>query len=198
MLYFLMFPLLGGAIGWGTNYLAIKFLFWPRRPLKVGPLVFQGVIPRRRRALARAIGDVVATELLSREQIAAALSAPEIRAKAAELAGQAVARRVLMLPVLSPFSRSMREKVGEMVAGAVGREVAKILADGGQDWTGRVLAAGDLAALVTERLEAMEWDALEAMVYSVAGRELKVIEWMGGVLGALVGLGQALVVLLLG
>jgi len=193
-----MFPLLGGAIGWGTNYLAIKFLFWPRRPLKVGPLVFQGVIPRRRRALARAIGDVVATELLSREQIAAALSAPEIRAKAAELAGQAVARRVLMLPVLSPFSRSMREKVGEMVAGAVGREVAKILADGGQDWTGRVLAAVDLAALVTERLEAMEWDALEAMVYSVAGRELKVIEWMGGVLGALVGLGQALVVLLLG
>lgn len=198
MLYFLMFPLLGGSIGWGTNYLAIKFLFWPRRPLKVGPLVFQGVIPRRRRALARAIGDVVATELLSREQIAAALSAPEIRAKAAELAGQAVARRVLMLPVLSPFSRSMREKVGEMVAGAVGREVAKILADGGQDWTGRVLAAVDLAALVTERLEAMEWDALEAMVYSVAGRELKVIEWMGGVLGALVGLGQALVVLLLG
>jgi len=198
VLYFLMFPLLGGAIGWGTNYLAIKFLFWPRRPLKVGPLVFQGVIPRRRRALARAIGDVVATELLSREQIAAALSAPEIRAKAAELAGQAVARRVLMLPVLSPFSRSMREKVGEMVAGAVGREVAKILADGGQDWTGRVLAAVDLAALVTERLEAMEWDALEAMVYSVAGRELKVIEWMGGVLGALVGLGQALVVLLLG
>lgn len=198
MLYFLMFPLLGGAIGWGTNYLAIKFLFWPRRPLKVGPLVFQGVIPRRRRALAWAIGDVVATELLSREQIAAALSAPEIRAKAAELAGQAVARRVLMLPVLSPFSRSMREKVGEMVAGAVGREVAKILADGGQDWTGRVLAAVDLAALVTERLEAMEWDALEAMVYSVAGRELKVIEWMGGVLGALVGLGQALVVLLLG
>lgn len=198
MLYFLMFPLLGGAIGWGTNYLAIKFLFWPRRPLKVGPLVFQGVIPRRRRALARAIGDVVATELLSREQIAAALSAPEIRAKAAELAGQAVARRVLMLPVLSPFSRSMREKVGEMVAGAVGREVAKILANGGQDWTGRVLAAVDLAALVTERLEAMEWDALEAMVYSVAGRELKVIEWMGGVLGALVGLGQALVVLLLG
>lgn len=85
-----------------------------------------------------------------------------------------------------------------MVAGAVGREVAKILADGGQDWTGRVLAAVDLAALVTERLEAMEWDALEAMVYSVAGRELKVIEWMGGVLGALVGLGQALVVLLLG
>ena len=92
----------------------------------------------------------------------------------------------------------MREKVGEMVAGAVGREVAKILVDGGQDWTGRVLAAVDLAALVTERLEAMEWDALEAMVCSVAGRELKVIEWMGGVLGALVGLGQALVVLLLG
>lgn len=194
MFYFLIFPFLGGAIGWG---MAIKFLFWPRRPLKLGPLILQGVIPRRRQALARAIGDVAATELLSREQIASALCAPEIRTKAAELAGQAVARRVQQYPVLSPFSRGVREKLGDMVARAVGREVEKILADDGQDWTGRVLAAVDLAALVTERLEAMEWDALETMVYSVAGRELKVIEWMGGVLGALVGLGQALVVLLL-
>jgi len=45
-----------------------------------------------------------------------------------------------------------------------------------------------------ERLEGMDWDYMEAIVYSVAGRELKIIEVMGGILGAFVGLVQALVV----
>ena len=36
----------------------------------------------------------------------------------------------------------------------------------------------------------MDWEHMEAIVYSVAGRELKLIEVMGGVLGALVGLGK--------
>ncbi|HCX79706.1 MAG TPA: DUF445 domain-containing protein, partial [Firmicutes bacterium] len=62
--YFILFPLLGGAIGWVTNYLAIKFLFRPRKPWRIGPLVIQGVIPRRRKDLAAAVGQVVATELL--------------------------------------------------------------------------------------------------------------------------------------
>jgi uncharacterized membrane protein YheB (UPF0754 family) len=56
------------------------------------------------------------------------------------------------------------------------------------------MASLDLAGLVEDRLVSMDWEHMEAIVYSVAGRELKLIEVMGGVLGALVGLGQALVV----
>jgi len=38
---------------------------------------------------------------------------------------------------------------------------------------------------------------MEAIVYSVAGKELKAIEFMGAVLGAMVGLVQAVIVALL-
>ena len=194
VLYFIFFPLVGGAIGWVTNYLAIKFLFWPRRVLSLGPLKIQGVIPRRRRDLARAVGPVVATELLSREQIAAALSSPDVQANMAELAGEAAASRLSGLPLLSPLPWGLRERIGSAVRNAVTREVATILSDSGPQLAGRVMASLDLAGLVEDRLVSMDWEHMEAIVYSVAGRELKLIEVMGGVLGALVGLGQALVV----
>lgn len=198
MFYFIVFPVLGGAIGWITNYLAIKFLFWPRTRLRLGPLNIQGVIPRRRQELARAVGEVVATELLSRDQIAAALNSPDIRGGMAEMAREAVAGRIITYPLLLTLPRSIREKLADSVGKIVRNEVDSILAGGGPELTGRVLASVDLAGLVEEKLEAMDWEYLETIVYSVAGKELKVIEVMGGVLGALIGLIQAGVVFLLG
>jgi uncharacterized membrane protein YheB (UPF0754 family) len=194
--YYLLFPLLGGAIGWVTNYLAIKFLFRPRSPLKVGPLLIQGVIPRRRQELARAVGEVVATELLSREQIASALNSPEIRANVAEIAGEVAGRRVSNYQLLSPLPRGLRERIAASVDNTIAREVSAILSSGGPDMADRMLASLDLASLVEAKLEGMDWDYMEAIVYSVSGRELKLIEVMGGVLGAMVGLIQALVVYL--
>ena len=196
MFYYLLFPLLGGAIGWVTNYLAIKFLFRPRSPLKVGPLLIQGVIPRRRQELARAVGEVVATELLSREQIASALNSPEIRANVAEMAGEVAGRRVSNYQLLSPLPRGLRERIAASVDNTIAREVSAILSSGGPDMADRMLASLDLASLVEAKLEGMDWDYMEAIVYSVSGRELKLIEVMGGVLGAMVGLIQALVVYL--
>ncbi|HOC06003.1 MAG TPA: DUF445 family protein [Bacillota bacterium] len=194
MYYFIFFPLLGGAIGWVTNYLAIKFLFRPRNPWRIGSFTIQGVIPRRRHELAVAVGEVVSRELLPQDQIAAALSTPDIRRNMAELAGETVARRVASFPVLRPFPRALRAAVAQQVAKAVNREVRSLLADEGPEMVNRVLSSVDIAQLVADELNAMDWDYLEAMVYAVAGKELKLIEVMGGVLGALIGLVQAAVV----
>lgn len=194
MYYFIIFPLLGGAIGWVTNYLAIKFLFRPRNPWRIGTFRIQGVIPRRRHELAVAVGEVVSRELLPQDQIAAALSTPDIRRNMAELAGETVARRVASFPVLRPFPRALRAAVAQQVAKAVNREVRSLLADEGPEMVNRVLSSVDIAQLVADELNAMDWDYLETIVYAVAGKELKLIEVMGGVLGALIGLIQAVVV----
>lgn len=194
MLYFIVFPVLGAGIGWLTNCLAIKFLFRPRMPWRIGFLTVQGVIPRRRQELARAVGEVVARELLSWEQIASALNAPEIRTNLAFFAGQAVAERVAGYPVLLPLPHGLRERIAGIVAKAVTGEVDEIMAGGGPDLTAKVLASVDLAGLVEEKLDRMDWDYMESIVYSVAGRELKLIEVMGGILGAVVGLIQAIII----
>ncbi len=48
-----LIPLIGFIIGYFTNYIAIKMLFHPRRKI----FGFQGIIPKRKKALAKNISD---------------------------------------------------------------------------------------------------------------------------------------------
>ena len=55
-------PLLGAAIGYFTNWLAVRMLFRPYYPKKLGKwrLPFTpGIIPKRKGALAKAVGKAV-------------------------------------------------------------------------------------------------------------------------------------------
>ena len=146
VLYFIFFPLVGGAIGWVTNFLAIKFLFWPRRVLSLGPLKIQGVIPRRRRDLARAVGQVVATGSSpgSRLQLP---SAPRRAGQYGRASRRSCGQSASGLPLLTP-ALGLRERIGSAVRNAVTREVATILSDSGPQLAGRVMASLDLAGLV--------------------------------------------------
>ena len=57
--------------GYGAAWLAVRMLFRPRYPVKVlGLTIFpQGMIPRHRDRLAKAIGKAVGKELVSGETV---------------------------------------------------------------------------------------------------------------------------------
>lgn len=192
MVYYFLFPALGAGIGWFTNYLAIKFLFWPRKPFKLGKLVVQGVIPRRRQVLAAAVGGIVAKELLSHGQIAAAISAPETRHSFAEAVSKAVIARIGSSRAFALVPGGVRDSIIQLVAQIIVREVEKMLAASGPELTGDLLAKLNIAKLIEEQLLGMDWQKIEGLVFTIAGRELKYIEAMGAVLGAVIGFAQAL------
>ncbi|MGH7630945.1 MAG: DUF445 family protein [Gemmatimonadales bacterium] len=69
-----------GAISGGiTNAVAIWMLFHPYEPTGIGPFRLQGAIPKNKDRLAKSIGKTVAERLLTREDLAARLSAPAVR-----------------------------------------------------------------------------------------------------------------------
>lgn len=75
-------PLIGAVIGYFTNYIAVKMLFKPHRPVMVGKhrLPFTpGLIPKRKDELAGAIGGAVSDVLLTKEDLAGALPAGPIK-----------------------------------------------------------------------------------------------------------------------
>lgn len=190
----MLLPLLGALIGWLTNRLALKFLFWPARPWRIGPIALLGVVPRRRGQLAAAVGKIVAEDLLTARQIAGTLADSRVRAEMVTAAASAVAAHVEQHGALSILPLSGRRGVARVAAAAVSRELNQLLARDGTDIAQGMLQAVDLAALVEKRLLAMDWEQLEGLVLDVAGRELGHIELMGAVLGGLIGLVQALVV----
>ena len=61
--------------GYGAAWLAVRMLFRPHNPVKLfGVTIFpQGIIPRQRSQLAKAIGNAVGNELVSQETITNAL-----------------------------------------------------------------------------------------------------------------------------
>lgn len=65
-------PAIGAVIGYFTNYLAVKMLFRPLHPVKIGGYTLPftpGVIPKGQKRLAKALGNVVGTTLLTEEDI---------------------------------------------------------------------------------------------------------------------------------
>ena len=75
-------PLVGGVIGLVTNGIAIKMLFRPFYPVKIGKFVLPftpGLIPKEKGRLAKAIGNVVGAELLDTETLTKALASEKIQ-----------------------------------------------------------------------------------------------------------------------
>lgn len=70
-------PLIGAAIGYLTNHVAIKMLFRPLRPWRILGIrlpMTPGVIPAKRRDLAKNMGEVVGDHLLTSDEIAKGLA----------------------------------------------------------------------------------------------------------------------------
>ncbi len=75
-------PVIGSVIGYFTNYIAVKMLFKPLRPVYLfgKKLPFTpGLIPKRKDDLAVAVGRAVSTSLLTKEDLAEALPADTIK-----------------------------------------------------------------------------------------------------------------------
>jgi len=78
----LMPPLLGALIGYVTNYIAIRMLFRPLRPWHLFgvrlPLT-PGIIPSKRGELAKRMGEMVGSHLLTADDVRQTLEKPAFR-----------------------------------------------------------------------------------------------------------------------
>ena len=64
--------LVGGIIGYCTNYIAIKMLFRPHKAIYIGKWKIPftpGIIPKNQKRLAGAIGDAVSGQLLTKDAV---------------------------------------------------------------------------------------------------------------------------------
>ncbi len=71
-LKYIITPVMGTVIGYGTNYIAVKMLFRPRNEVKIFGRTIPftpGAIPKGKPRLAKAIGNVVGNTLITKDDI---------------------------------------------------------------------------------------------------------------------------------
>jgi uncharacterized membrane protein YheB (UPF0754 family) len=64
-------PAAGFCVGYLTNWIAIRLVFSPREPVKLGRMTVQGLFHKRQNEVAEAFGRIVATRVLNADNIVA-------------------------------------------------------------------------------------------------------------------------------
>jgi uncharacterized membrane protein YheB (UPF0754 family) len=62
-------PLAGFFVGWATNWVALKLIFEPQEPRKVGPFTIQGLFHKRQKEVAKAFAELTTDRVLNTENI---------------------------------------------------------------------------------------------------------------------------------
>ena len=152
-------PLIGAVIGCFTNFIAIKMLFRPYREIRLFGLKLPftpGMIPKRKKDVARAIGRVVNDNLLEKDDIAQTLTKESTVTKVREAVmdyrvnipvpregertpGSVVADLVMKLDVKTVVSKEITEFLQQKVMGSflgkfIGEKVLGDISDQIGEW----------------------------------------------------------------
>lgn len=196
MIYLL--PIIAALIGWVTNYLAIKMLFHPRKEMKILFVKIQGVFPKRQHQLAESIGNLVAKELVSVEDITLSLKNENNLAGVYEILDQkaeAFLREKLLgsFPMLSMFiNDELIGKVKTMLMEELKSSIPQII----DNYTDGLKSSLDIQKIVHDKVVNFSLEKLEEVLFSIMSKEFKFIEIVGAVLGFFIGLIQLLLMYL--
>ena len=191
-----LLPILAALIGWITNYLAIKMLFHPHQPKKILGLTFQGVFPKRQAQIAEKLGDFVANELFSMQDVAQKIEDLSTQPEVLEEVGKRIEKTIRgklisAFPMLSMFlSDEMIEKVTNLFKG----ELEDFLRVSAQGLAVKIEDSVDVQGLVREKVQAFSSNKIEELLLSFMEQEFRFIEKIGAVLGFLIGCIQVILV----
>ena len=189
-------PIIAAFIGWGTNVIAIKMLFWPRRPIRIPLLGFEflGVLPKRQGDIAQSIGQVLNDDLLPIQDLIDAVNTNEMREKVTHLiCGNIELKINRALPRFVP--EHAKDVVMRYLEDLVGREIDTLFVQLGDNISEELQTSGLLGQLVEDKIRSFDLTQLEHLVFKIAKTELRYIELFGAVVGFLIGVIQSLMLL---
>jgi uncharacterized membrane protein YheB (UPF0754 family) len=187
-----LLPVIAAVIGWGTNYLAVRMLFHPREEMRILGLRIQGVFPKRQQALAEKLGQLVARELFSMEDVRRHLQGDEFVAHVTKVIEGKVdefLKNNLMeaIPMAAMFLGSdMVEKIKYSLVNCLAKAVPEL----GEMFISHLEKNMNVEKLVRDKVSAFSSDKLEEILLGIMRREFRFIEGVGAILGFLIGLVQ--------
>ena len=194
MIYFL--PFIAAITGWLTNWVAVKMLFHPVKPLNLGLFTVQGIFPKRQKAMAEKLGKIVATELFSIDDIVSKMKSADntevLSFVESKLDDFINVKLSTSMPMLAMFlNDDLKNKIKTALLNEIGEVIPGII----DTYANKLKEEVNIEHIVYDKVINFSSDKMEEVLYSIMKKEFKFIEVLGGILGFFIGLIQLLLVI---
>ena len=194
----LVMILISGAIGWITNWVAIKMLFRPHKEINFGLFKIQGLIPKRRAEIGTGIANIIQNELISVKDVISNIDRVEFSKRLNDLIDDVLDKNLKKkvkekFPLLQMFfTDKVAKDVGNTIKDIVMENQEKIF----EIFSNYAEENIDFEVIISDKISNFSLDKLEEIITLLAKKELKHIEVIGAVLGVLIGAIQYFITLI--
>ena len=195
----LVMILISGAIGWITNWVAIKMLFRPHKEINFGLFKIQGLIPKRRAEIGSGIANIIQNELISVKDVISNIDREEFSKRLNALIDEVLDKNLKKkvkekFPFLQMFftdkiAKDIRNTIKDIIMGNQ-EKIFEIFSNYAEENI-------DFEVIISDKISNFSLDKLEEIITFLAKKELKHIEVIGAILGMLIGAVQYLITLII-
>lgn len=191
---YILIPFISGVVGWGTNVLALKMMFYPLNYVGVKPFGWQGIIPSKAGKMAALSVDLMADKLINVKEVFSKLD-PQVIAGIMQPGVTKLTRKIIneIMEAQSPrLWKLLPKSYKEKIYTKINDDIPRITEDLMTDVKENVRKLLDLKALAVSVL-LNDKSLINKIFLEVGKKEFKFIEKSGFYFGFLFGLIQMVV-----
>lgn len=191
----ILIPIISALIGWMTNWVAVKMLFHPKKPVNLVLFTLQGVFHRRQRDIAFKLAEVIESRLFSSDDIKKILESQDFHDSIFPVIETCLDdfiknRLTSIHPMLVMLPESMIQLFKEKLMEEFENFLPKIFERAGNNIESHLR----IKETIKEKIESFDVNQLEEILFSIMKSEFKTIEYIGGVIGFFIGITQLIVI----
>lgn len=193
----IIMPIAGGITGWFTDWLALKMIFYPKRPTRYfGVFEWQGLFLKHRREVSAAYGALIAKEIITPHNVIESVLRGPMSDKLFAMVQKEVqhvldsqaglVKPLLVFAVGSTRYQEMKRVVGAQVMAAL-PETMSYLEDYAED-------AMDIRNILVSKMQELEPEEFEKLLRPAFEQDEWILITVGALLGTIVGELQSIMV----
>jgi uncharacterized membrane protein YheB (UPF0754 family) len=186
----LSIPLISGIVGYCTNFLALKMMFYPLEFIGIKPIFgWQGLIPAKRKIMAEIEVELVLGKLLSVEELAQRIDSRELT-RAIDRRLKQVLKKIVnevMRECAPQLWASLPAKGKDLVYARIEADIPNVVDKMVNDFQGNISEIVDIKELVVNKL-VDEPELINEIFLKSGAKEYPFIERSGFWFGLLFGL----------
>ncbi len=189
----LILAVIGGFIGYVTNVVAIRLIFRPIEPIKIPILNIEivGLIPKRRAEIAANVGEIIQEEFLSMDEILANIITDEDKEEVVRYIKARI--KIIIHEKVSFIPSGIKSMIQDYLGEIIESEVKQSIDELSKNIINKANERIDIQKMVEDKINELDLYELEEIIIRIAKKELKHIEFLGLVLGFLIGIVQGVV-----